>query len=89
MIDAKKALRSLLKKDESEDSMVFCSELYRRLALTQFKTKQLSEHLERELGVKVGRAMKVAFQDAGPAKRTGTRVSRSYAYHGVSFISDE
>ena len=88
VVDAKKALKSSIKEDASEDSMVFCSELYQRLALTQFKTKELSVCLERNLGVKIGRAMKQAFIRIGPAKRTGTRVSRPYAFHGVSFISD-
>ena len=89
VVDAKRALKSLIKEDAAEDSMVFCSDLYQRLALTQFKTKELSVCLERKLGVKVGRAMRDAFKCIGPAKRTGTRVSRPYAFHGVSFISDK
>ena len=89
LIDTKKALKLLIKKDAAEDSMVFCSELYQQLALTQFKTKELSKDLERKLGVKVGKAMKKAFEGVGPAKRSGTRVSRPYAFHGVSFILDK
>ena len=89
VIDAKKALKLLIKEDASEDSMIFCSELYRQLALTQFKTEVLSKSLERKLGVKVGKAMDEAFKDVGPALRTGTRVSRPYAFHGVSFILDK
>ena len=82
-------MKLLIKEDVSEYNMIFCSELYRQLTLTQFKTEVLSKSLERKLVVKVGKAMDVAFKDVGPALRTGTRVSRPYAFHGVSFILDK
>ena len=86
--DAIKALKDILKLDGEPGSVVYSDKLYGRLAMTQINTDEISKETKKSLGSLIGKAMKRAFPEIGPARKTGKLKDRSrpYAYHGVSYV---
>ena len=86
--DAIKAIKKIIKLDSEPGSVVYSDVLYGRLAMTQINTDDITKETKKSLGSLIGKAMKRAFPEIGPAKKTGKSKNRSrpYAYHGVSYI---
>ena len=86
--DAIKALEKIIKLDGEPGSVVYSDLLYSRLVMTQINRDDISKETKKSLGSLIGKAMKRACPEIGPAKKTGMSKNRSrpYTYRGVSYV---
>ena len=56
--------------------------------MTQMDTDEISKETKKSLGSLNGKALKRAFPEIGPARKTGKSKNRSrlYAHHGISYV---